>query len=260
MTGVAWLHGYTMDSRVWGPLWHLLPGRRHLGVDLPGHGSAAAEPMSGSLSDWAARVAARLAGSGCRTLVGLSFGSCVALQVALDHPGLLDRLVLAAPTLAGVADDPPARARYLAMSAAYRRGADGHALAQLWMVDPPAIFTGLRRYPEEFARVRAIVAQHPFTELGTGAMAALAAARHDDEALAGLTVPTTVLVGSQDMPRFLENAGRLGRLVPGCEVRVMDGAGHLPLLERPEASARLLGELLDGPTVQPNTQTVSHPA
>ena len=36
---VVWIDGYTMDSTSWSELWGLLPGWRHLGIDLPGHGA-----------------------------------------------------------------------------------------------------------------------------------------------------------------------------------------------------------------------------
>ena len=41
---VLWLHGYTMDSRIWEEAWALLPGPRHLGLDLPGHGGSPPAP------------------------------------------------------------------------------------------------------------------------------------------------------------------------------------------------------------------------
>ena len=37
---VIWLHGYTLNSSVWLPLWRRLPGWTHIGIDLPGHGAS----------------------------------------------------------------------------------------------------------------------------------------------------------------------------------------------------------------------------
>ena len=243
--GVAWLHGYTMDSRVWKPLWALLPAVAHVGIDLPRHGTAAAQPL-GSLPALAADVAARLERDGCRTLVGLSFGSCVALQVAIDFPEALDHVVLAAPTLAGMPDDPTARAKYLSMWQLHRRIGPGPELARLWMADPPGIFTGLRAHPDAYAALERIVSEHPFTELADGGMRAIAGAVHTRDQLAGLRVPTTVVVGTADMPRFVENAALIAEAVPECTVHTVPGAGHLPLLEEPSTCAGLLGPVLRG--------------
>src|SRR4029077_8416311 len=41
---VLWIHGYTLDSSLWADLWQRLPGYRHIGVDLPGHGSSGPVP------------------------------------------------------------------------------------------------------------------------------------------------------------------------------------------------------------------------
>lgn len=240
LPGVAWLHGYTMHSGIWSPLWELLPDTRHVGIDLPRHGSAAQRPLPGSLHVLADEVADRMLHEGCRTLVGLSFGSCVALQVALDRPEVLDLLVLAAPTLAGPPDDPVARAKYLALYQLHRRTGAGAALARLWMADPPGIFAGLRAHAGPYAAMAQVVAQHPFLELVDGGMRALTTEVHTREQLEGLQVPVVVLVGTKDMPRFIENAALLADAVPRCTVHTLQGAGHLPLLEEPITSARLL--------------------
>jgi len=244
MTSIAWLHGYTMDSRVWQALWQQLPEHQHVGIALPGHGTATHRPMPDSLAEWAGVVAEQVRDSGCRTLVGLSFGSCIALQLALDHPDLIDTLVLAAPTLAGVADDPQAKDRYLEMFLHYRAFGAGRGLARLWMAEPPPIFTGLRAHPDAYAGVEAVIAEHSFGELRTGAMGGLSKARHEPSQLRSIEVRTAVLVGSQDMPRFVENARLLGELLPNASVTTLDGAGHLPLLERPSDAARWLNGVL----------------
>ncbi|HEU0104067.1 MAG TPA: alpha/beta hydrolase [Mycobacteriales bacterium] len=241
---MAWLHGYTMDSSLWEPLWQQLPGQRHVGIDLPGHGSAADQPVPGSLAGLADLVAARLQADGCRSLVGLSFGSCVALQVALDHPHLLDRVVLAAPTLAGPADDPEARDRYLEMYQLYQRSGPGPELTAVWMAEPPAIFTGLRRYPDTYDLVRRTVERHLFTELGTGAMRMVTQTVHTPALLAGIAVPLLVVAGAADMPQFRDNARLLEAVVPDCTVHVVPGAGHLPLLEQPSACSAVLDRFL----------------
>lgn len=240
---VAWLHGYTMRSAVFDRLWGLMPGHRHRGIDLPGHGMAADQLIT-PLPTAAASVAGRLREAGVRTLVGLSYGSCTALQVALDHPDRLDALVLAAPTLAGAGDDPEARAKYLLMRRLYLEGLRGLALTDVWMADPPAIFSGMRAHAAEYERLRRIISLHSFAELATGAMAAIGDTTHTDADLAGLSVPTLVITGTRDLPRFLDNARRLEEASDRVTTHVVHGAGHLPLLERPGDSAVAVAEFL----------------
>ncbi len=65
------------------------------------------------------------------------------------------------------------------------------------------------------------------------------------EALAGLVVPTLVLVGEHDA-LFLDDSRRLAAAVPDARLEIIGGAGHNPQHEAPEAWARvLLGFLAD---------------
>jgi pimeloyl-ACP methyl ester carboxylesterase len=94
--------------------------------------------------------------------------------------------------------------------------------------------------PEVAAHVRRMM-------LGTapaGAAAALRgrAERPDyQETLAEVGVPTLVVVGTEDPYTPIADASLIGKLVPGSEVVVIEGAGHLPGLEKPaEFNAALL--------------------
>ena len=62
--------------------------------------------------------------------------------------------------------------------------------------------------------------------------------------LAAISTPTLVVVGSEDVPDILEIANLLADGIPGAQRAVIDGAGHLPSLERPEELNRLLLEFL----------------
>ncbi|MFF0739443.1 alpha/beta fold hydrolase [Streptomyces sp. NPDC004111] len=246
---VLWVHGYTMDSTLWRPLWELLPGLRHVGVDLPGHGGSAPLEPGTTLPALAARIRSVARAEGAARLVGLSFGSTVALQMAIDAPDLTERLVIGAPTPAGGPPDPAARKRYIEMLMLRRmRGAaaaDG--LADLWMSAPPDIFRGTEQHPALRARIRSVVARHSWAELDNGAMAALSAHVHTPGDLARIGADTLALTGSADMPVFHANAALLADTVPRCRTGVVPDSGHLPFLERPEEVAgQLAAQLTDG--------------
>lgn len=241
---VAWVHGYTMNSRIWRELWSLLPGRDHVGIDLPLHGVNATQPPPASLSGWAAGVAHEMERNGARDLVGLSFGSSIALQVAVEHPELVDRLVLAAPTLSGVPDDRQARAKYLLLMMQRGQLGPGPALARLWMNDPPPIFAGLRRFPSRYAALTAEIETHQFGELRSGAMSALSRTVQDAALLSDVRAEVLLVVGTEDMPQFRENAELIAAHVRQCETLTLPGAGHLPILEEPERCAGALADFL----------------
>lgn len=241
---VLWIHGYTMDSSTWAPLWELLPGWRHVGVDLPGHGGSGPMPAGMTLPQLAAAIADIARAEGARRMVALSFGSLAAVQLAVDDPGLIDRLVLAAPTLGGSAPDPLARRRYQELMMLRRLAGTGDALVDLWMRSPPDIFRGTERHPRLRAELRSVIARHAWRELENGAMQTLTAGRHTPTELRRITARTLVVTGREDMPAFVDNARLLGELVGDCRRLTVDRAGHLPLLERPEAVAPAIADHL----------------
>ena len=243
---VLWVHGYTMDSTLWRPLWRLLPGFRHIGVDLPGHGRSEPLAPGTTLPRLAARVLDLARAEDARRWVGLSFGSTVVLEMAIGDPGAVDRLVVGAPTPAGGPPDPAARKRYIEMLMLRRmRGAAAAGqLADLWMTAPPDIFRGTENHPEVRARLRTVVAGHSWAELDNGAMAALSARVHTAGELSRITADTLALTGDADMPVFHENAALLARVLPRCRGEVVAGAGHLPFLELPRTTAAPLADHL----------------
>ncbi|HEY1916263.1 MAG TPA: alpha/beta hydrolase [Streptosporangiaceae bacterium] len=237
---VLWIHGYTMDATLWRPLWDLLPGFRHVGVDLPGHGRSGPLPVGETLPTLAARIAAIARREQAQRVVALSFGSCLALELAAADPGAVSALVLAAPTIAGAPAADGAGRREMQLSMLHRMAGPGPHMTQLWMTSPPDIFRGSESHPELRARLRDVIDAHGWTEMKTGAMRTLAGHVHTDDALRRISAATLVLVGDQDMPAFTANAARLAAVVPGCAVLTVPQAGHLCLLECPDAVANPL--------------------
>jgi 3-oxoadipate enol-lactonase len=55
---------------------------------------------------------------------------------------------------------------------------------------------------------------------------------------------TLVAVGEHDKPDFRAIAERLARELPNAELAVVEGAGHLPSMERPDETAALVRRFL----------------
>jgi pimeloyl-ACP methyl ester carboxylesterase len=170
-------------------------------------------------------------------IVGVSFGSMVALQVALDHQDAIHHLVLAAPTIAGAETEPAARDRYMELMQLYRVRGPGPDMAELWMRSPPDIFAGTEAHPAVRAQIHDVVVRHRWRELSSGAMRGMTDHAQPPASLRQIRAALLVLVGENDMPTFLANAHLLGEHVAGCDVYQVPGAGHLCPLELPGSVA-----------------------
>jgi pimeloyl-ACP methyl ester carboxylesterase len=104
---VVLVHGVIVSSRYLMPLGDELAADFPVLVpDLPGYGLSDPPPSPPTLTDLADAVvaSARAAGYQRVALVGNSFGAQIAIEAALRHPDLVERLVLIGPTI-----DPGAR-------------------------------------------------------------------------------------------------------------------------------------------------------
>lgn len=241
---VLWLHGYTMDSTIWQPLWDRLPGWRHIGVDLPGHGGSPALRRDATLPGLASDIATVARAERASRMVALSFGSMVALQVAIDHRDALDTLVLAAPTVAGAPAEQGVGERYQQLHRLYGSVGAGTRMTEAWMRSPPDIFRGIENHPHARDALRTVIDRHTWQELVSGAMYSLTRAEHSPSALRTIEAAVLVLVGDNDMPTFRDNATLLDGVVRRCRTQVVADAGHLCLLERPDDVAATIAEHL----------------
>lgn len=237
---VLWVHGYTLDATSWTEMWDLLPGWHHIGIDLPGHGASRPIEEHTDLHHIAQRVGHACEAAGIRLLVGLSFGTLTATQLAIEFPHQFDAVVLAAPSLAGGPVPQEAAADYTDLHAIYRRHGVGDEVLDAWMASPP--WQGLDEVPGLGERMRPIVARHPWDELRTAGLLYRAFHRppQGPVELRRIGAHTLVVLGEREMPAFRRCADTLAAEVPRCHRFELPGVHHLCLLEAPVASARAI--------------------
>ncbi len=60
-----------------------------------------------------------------------------------------------------------------------------------------------------------------------------------------IDVPTLVVVGDGDLSTPPDLVRATAEMIPGARFAVIEGAGHLPCIERPDELAALIADLLD---------------
>ena len=218
------LHSLLADAGSCVPLAGRLAAQHRVVVpDLPGFGTSAA--TGPALEAVAGRIAAAM--DAPATVFGNGYGSFVALVLALEHPALVTRLVLAGT---GAAFSEPGRAAFRGMaSAAAAKGLE--AVAD----------TAMRRLfsPEFQAAQPALAAERRARFLATnldvftGACSVLASLDLR-ERVRDLRMPTLIMVGSQDEATPPAMARELAGLVPNARLVELDGLAHVPQLQAPE--------------------------
>jgi abhydrolase domain-containing protein 6 len=228
----------------------LVDRRRVIVPDLPGHGGSGRPPEGARLS-WYADVLAELleclraAPAG---VAGHSMGGVVTLRLAAQHPDLVAGLALV--DSAGIASLTRRAAVFLSVSAALkpaRRVAPfQHAIARsdvlkrlvfgYWGADDPASLSA--------ASVLGWLASTP--EHVDTATAGKALVRDDPRYdLDRISCPALVVWGARDRLISVEDGFQFARRLR-APIRVVPGAGHLVIGERPDECAAILGGFLDG--------------
>jgi len=239
--------GLGASRRVFDPIVQSLAGRHRVVVyDPRGVGDSALGTAALTLPLLAADAVAVLEACGAESadVFGASMGGVVAQHMALEHQPHVRRLILAATSPGGghaIPADPRVTAALLGKGA--RTPADAYRKACTVLYSPKFQRTH-QDFIEEQVRIRSA---HPVR--GRVFAAQLEALHTQDDLfdrLPSLTMPTLVAHGTADVVSPFENAQLLASRIPGAQTRRFDECGHLFFHERPEESARVVGEFLRG--------------
>jgi pimeloyl-ACP methyl ester carboxylesterase len=245
------LHGLGGAASNWIELApELARDHRVVAVDLPGHGGSSALPVLPNLEPFADRVGLVLQREEAHpaVVVGHSLGCVVALRLAMRSPELVRGLVLI--SAAGIGSTSR-RARY--------------ALAVSSLVQPGRLIAPLRERIARSERLRAVVwgnwatpdgtTVSPTATLGlleapalhTDTSSAAAALVEEDPRveLERVRCPAMLVWGARDPQVPVDDAFEYARRLR-APLRVVAGAGHLVIAERPAACLDAIRSFLDG--------------
>ena len=238
-------HALGLDSSMWDDYAaHLVSGDagvRHqvLRYDHRGHGGSATPAGPYSMDDLvgdAARVI-REWGRGPVTWIGLSMGAMVGEGLAIRHPELVSRLVLANTT----AKYPQAAVAAWAQRIAAVQDKGMAAVAE--MVVERYLHADFRAArPEATQAVRATILRNDPAAYAASCAAVAGVAWQDR--LATVRCPTLVISGARDAGAPPAMGQAIAERVPGARFEVIADASHLSVLETPEAFEALLRPFL----------------
>ena len=219
------IHGSGVSAGAWvNQLRGLLTAFRVAAIDLPGHGKSDPIPRA-SVEEYAETVAMFLEalGSGPVLVVGHSLGGAIAIALAAQRPHAVTGLVLLASCaklpwvdsswgrLLPYVPGPLWKTFFIstAQKLLFARGVPGHAVS-----------LGMQE-------LRSCRAETILKDLQA------AKAMDLTQQATGLDVPTLILCGSQDRLTPPALSADLKGLIPGSRLTLVEGAGHMLLLEVP---------------------------
>jgi 3-oxoadipate enol-lactonase len=239
---VTLIHPGVCDSRVWDPQWSTFPlDHRTTRFDLRGFGRTHIPAETYSHARDVIELLERL-NIGASALVGASLGGRVALEISIARPDLVEMLVLIGASIPGYSWAEEVIKYGDEEDAALDKGDIETAVEanlRMW-VDGPN-----RRRDDVDPTVRLLIAnmqRHAFElqvpvweEAEEELLVPDVGSRYVE-----ISVPTLVLVGSEDVADMRAIADRLASGIPDARKGEISGAAHIPSLERPEEFDRLV--------------------
>jgi poly(3-hydroxyalkanoate) depolymerase len=232
--------GFGGNLGMWEPLSRAIRGRETIAFDAPGTGESDLPRLPLRMTHLAA-LADRLLdqlGYDRVDVLGVSFGGGLAQQLAFQSPKRVRRLILAATTcgLGSLPGNPLAMAVLLTPHRYYSR-------RYLHLV-APHVYGGEARRRTPASRYALGKFEHPPSLPGYLLQMFAVAGWSSLPFLWRLPQPTLVMAGDDDPLVPLLNGRILARLIPDARLHVVEGGGHLFLLDRPGESAAVIQEFL----------------
>jgi pyruvate dehydrogenase E2 component (dihydrolipoamide acetyltransferase) len=235
---ILFLHGFGADLNTWMFNQPALAERHATyALDLPGHGGSMKEVGSGDAAALMTAVMDFMAAAAIARahLVGHSLGGALALGLARADPERVASLTLIAP--AGLGPDINMAFIDGFIRAGKRR--EAKEALELLVADRGAISRAMIDEVLKYKRLDGVAAA-----LQAIAAAAFSGGRQQIDlrgALAAVNVPRLVIWGRADQ---IIPAGHADGLPADVAVHLLDGAGHLPHMEKSGEVNRLLADLL----------------
>jgi pimeloyl-ACP methyl ester carboxylesterase/CRP-like cAMP-binding protein len=259
------IHGWSSSRYAMSPLLGLVSQRfRAIAVDLPGYGESPPLPQRVTIPSYVAFMADLIEEmtDGPVVLLGHSMGGMISLTMALQHPALVERMVLISPTISGrlsqlinVLISPVTILERFGLGSLIVSTLESLFVDVTDRMIRPVSFaerTGISR--DDYMRIRADV-RRP----GQGRVRAecFLAMRENDlrGKLSKIEAPSLVLWGAEDNTVPLRDAGVVADEWPTADLRIIPKAGHWPQFEKPDTTRRQVASFLGLPLFSDSLHT-----
>lgn len=234
---VILIHGAGGTHLHWPPQIRRLAGQRVYVPDLPGHGKSEGVAKQG-IREYSTVLAEFMQALKLKkaVFVGLSMGSAIALQMALRYPKRILGLVLlgsgaklrVAPAVLESSANPTAFNATIQMVIGNSYGPD---------IDPRVKELAIQQLEE----TRPSVLHSDF----------LACDSFDVmEKIGKIHAPTLLICGAEDRMTPVKFSEYLRDHIGGARLEIVEGAGHMVMIEKPDETAKLLEEFLNSIQVE----------
>ena len=232
-SAVVLIHGAGGTHLYWPPELRRLAGYRVFALDLPGHGKSTGRGLQ-SIKAYALAVKDWMLALGLHSAVfaGHSMGSAIALTLALEQADHVNGLILlgagarlkVAPELLDNAASQTTYQNAVNMVIDWSFGSDA----------PPRL---KELAAQRMAETRSSVLYGDFVACNNF---------DETERIEQIRQPALVVCGSEDRMTPLRQSQFLVEHVPGAKLKTIPGAGHMVMLEKPQAVADTLLGFLEG--------------
>lgn len=234
-TPLVLLHGYPLDHHLWDDVAPLLEDTFDLILpDLRGFGESTTVDSPYTMNDYASDIAGLLDQLGIQkaAIVGHSMGGYVALAFAKLYPERVSGLGLVSSQ---VLADPPDRkeGRYKSAAEVSDKGIGG-------VVETMAPKFTSNEGLQAFAR-ETMERQQPAAFIG--ALKAMAERMDATPLLSSFKFPVVIIHGEADALIPIDRAREVKSAIPNAHLVELKGAGHMPMMEAKEETARALKHL-----------------
>ncbi len=201
--------------------------------DFPGHGETPAfgDPSVANFGEVAVKVLEKL-GISDAAFVGHSLGGMVAQYLALEHPGMVDALVLVDTTsyLSGwFTQRWAARVAVVLGEVSYRLWRNGWRVTKGAIAGTAACHPLSRMQPRVFTAIEC-------SKVDNYTMAKLlndARQFNVTDRLSEIASPALIICGDADMLADVGHSMRMHKRIPDNTMKLIIGAGHMTIFEKP---------------------------